>query len=108
HHHRRQPEAGFVEYQQVGPRHQGAGDRQHLLLAPRHGRGTLATTLGKAREHVEYALPAARLAIARPRGQGAEAEVLVDRQFAEQATSLGYQRDTTLDEPVRRQADEGL
>src|SRR5262249_4881433 len=32
---RREPERGLVEQQQLGPAHEGAADRQHLLLAAR-------------------------------------------------------------------------
>jgi hypothetical protein len=50
HHQRRQAQAGLVEHQQLGLRHQRAAHRQHLALAARQRAGQLRAPFLQARE----------------------------------------------------------
>jgi len=52
---RRQPDRRLVHQQDFRRQHQGAAERQHLLLAARHRAGELAPSLGKPREGLEQA-----------------------------------------------------
>src|SRR5712692_2732069 len=56
HHGRRQPQRRLVQEQELGSRHEGAGDGQHLLLAAREGAPELPEPLLQAREVMEDAL----------------------------------------------------
>src|SRR5262245_6743759 len=53
---RPQPLRGLVEQEQIGPGHQPAAQRQHLLLAARQRAGELAVALPEDREEREYLL----------------------------------------------------
>ena len=44
---RREAQRGFVEQQDVGRRHQGAADGDHLLLAAAHGADGLVAAFGQ-------------------------------------------------------------
>ena len=52
HHHGRQTKTDLVENHQPGTRHQGAADRQHLLLPARHRRSSLMLSFRENREKV--------------------------------------------------------
>ena len=56
HDERREAERGLVEEQQLRPRHQRAGERQHLLLAAGQRAGLLVHALAQDREEVVDAL----------------------------------------------------
>jgi hypothetical protein len=87
----RETEGRLVEQQQARPAHERAADGQHLLLAARKIARVLMPPLGKDREQCEH--PRQILlghAPAAARGAVAEAEVLLDRERAEDATALGH------------------
>ena len=50
---RRQAERGFVDQQQFRRPHQAAADRDHGLLAARHGAGELHPAFGQARKRLK-------------------------------------------------------
>src|SRR2546428_340751 len=50
-----EPERGLVEQEEPRPRHQGAADRRHLLLAARERAGELPPPLREAREELQDA-----------------------------------------------------
>src|SRR5204863_313136 len=100
----RQPQRGLVEHEQARPRHQGAPDRGHLLLAAGEGAGELAAALGEAREERDDALP--RLGAAAPalRRARAEPEVLLDGHAREELAPLRDVGDPARDDRGGRRA----
>ena len=100
---RRQAERGLVEQQEFGRRHHGAADRHHLLLAAAHRARRLGEALAQAREQFQHLPHGALGAVAGAAGIGAELEVLAHGQVAEYAAPLRHQRDSRLDDLVRRQ-----
>src|SRR5207245_443135 len=86
---RRESERRLVEEEQLRPRHEGARDREHLLLAARERPAELPPPLGedrKQRADVVEVAPDAVLVIAR---EGADPEVLGDREPREDLPPLG-------------------
>ena len=85
---RREAERRLVEQQQLRLAHERPPDGQHLLLAPRQQRAALGAPLLQAREQLVDARagPGARGAVAD--GQGARAQVLVDREVSEDPPPL--------------------
>src|SRR5262249_57255903 len=75
---RREAERGLVEQQQARASHEGARNRQHLLLAARQRTAALIAALGEAWEEREHALEilGERCAAGRNR---AHLQVLVNR-----------------------------
>src|SRR5262249_36260954 len=55
HDQRGKAERWLIEQEQAGPRHEGAGDRQHLLLAARECSAALGLALLENRESLESA-----------------------------------------------------
>src|SRR5881396_4143900 len=108
HQHRRQPHRGLVEQHELGPGHERAADRHHLLLAARDVAGLDLAPLrqpGKVAIH-ELELPLRRVAVL-PRVAARE-EVLLDREVLEDVPALHHLDDSTLDDlgrvlPVDRQ-----
>src|SRR6266481_704506 len=94
---RHDAQARLVEHQEARPRHEGAGDREHLALAAGKGAGPLVHPLPQHREEaedpLEHLLAALRVAVA----EGAEAQVLGHREAAEEAPALGDERDAEVD-----------
>jgi len=88
--HQRRGEAQrrLVEEQQAGAGHQGAGDRQHLLLAARKRSGHLPGALLQARKEREAALHVLRDALDVAPQEGAELQVLGDGQVGKDAAAL--------------------
>ena len=89
HHDRREAHGGLVEHEQLGLGHQRAAHGEHLLLAAGEGAGGLLAAFSEDREEVVGALDVlldARLVVAE---EGAELEVLLDRQPGEDVPSLG-------------------
>ncbi len=83
HHDRRQPERQLVDHQNLGPRHQPARDRQHLLLAARQRSGLLRATLFEAREHhIDFGQLRGEPLLGAGR-TGAHLEILLDAHVAE-------------------------
>ena len=104
HDQRRQAERRLVEQQQLRRRHQGAGDRQHLLLAARELAGLLAEALLQDREQRQHALEIGRRRLPVAPRRGAERDVLRHAERAEDAPPLGHQRQALGDQPLGRLA----
>ena len=101
---RRESHRRLVEQQQPGPRHQGAADRAHLLLAARERAGLLRLALLEPREQAVRAIEVLGDAVGVRALVGAELEVLAHGHAREQAPALGALRDAELDDVVRRTA----
>ena len=89
---------------QLRPAHQAAADRQHLLLAARHGARRLPPPLGEAREQGEHLVHRRLRAAARARQERTDLEVLLDRERREDLAPLGDLADTEVADPVARLA----
>ena len=98
---RREPERRLVEQQDVGLGDERAGDRELLLLAARERAGVPAAELLDDREELEDA--AQRRCASPPRAarREAEAQVLLDRQLAEDAPALRHERDAVARDVLR-------
>src|SRR5262245_11871665 len=83
---RREPEGRFVEEQEKRPRHERAGDREHLLLAARERSGLLLAAPVEPREMAADPLVVLREAASLE--IPAQTEVLVHRQLTEDAAAL--------------------
>jgi hypothetical protein len=93
-----------IEYDQFRLAHQTTGDRQHLLLATRHGTGDLVAALGEPRKRLVH--PLARLAGARTSAfeHRADIEVFLNRQRRKYLPPLGDLTDAKIADAVARQA----
>src|SRR5688572_5585614 len=96
---RRKAERRLVEEQEPRPAHQGAREREHLLLAARERARVLVDPLAQPREPRAHAFDV-RVERAAPR-VGAEPQVLLDRELAERAAALGDVRDAELGDRLR-------
>ena len=100
-HHRGEPERRLVEQHEIRPGHQGAPDRQHLLLAARQGPGEL-TLAGlqhrKQREHLRHQVGN----LACGPGDGADLQILADGHPVEDPAALRHQRQTMASRGMRR------
>src|SRR6266542_1134196 len=85
---RAQALGGLVEQEQVGPGHEPAPQREHLLLAAGQRAGELSVTLPKNREQREHLVQRALAAGARRAAIRSELEILHHRQRREDATAL--------------------
>ena len=87
-HPRRQPERRLVEHQQPRRHHQGASDRQHLLLAAGQRAGLLSPPLCQNRKIAVHQLHF----FVRPAGGGvaADPEVFLHRQADEGAAAFRH------------------
>src|SRR5881296_1607138 len=91
-----QAERGLVHEEEPGPRHQGAGDREHLLLAAGERAGELCLSLAQQREQREDLVqPGPELLTVDP-GERPHLEVLVDGERREKLAALGDPRDAEL------------
>ena len=90
---RREAEGRFVEEHQPGPQHQGAADRQHLLLAAGQRAGLLVAALPEAREMAVDPLDIGGDAGAVAPGHRAELQILLDGDAQKRAAPLRYMRD---------------
>ncbi len=100
---RGEAERGLVEEQQARADHEGARDREHLLLASRQRARGLACALAKDGKERERALR--RLGDARPRhGMAAHEQVLVHGELGEDFAPLGHVADAGGDDGVGRRA----
>src|SRR5712692_3775095 len=91
--HRGEAHRWFVEQHHLGPRHQRAADRQHLLLAARERAGSLLLALLQTREEGVDALQISlgESAEAEEPGQPAiraEEQIVLDRERAEDLATL--------------------
>src|SRR5881296_722490 len=94
---RREAFRGLVEQQQARTRHEGAGDRQHLLLAAREAAAALVRPVGQLGEQAEDALDREAAL-----GADADREVLRHRQVGEDPPILGHEPDAQAGHAVRR------
>ena len=108
HHLGRKPERGLVEQQELGPRHQGAGDGEHLLLAARQEAGLLARALAQDRKAVLHLLLEALAFRRAAMGSTAEPQVLGHREAGEDAPAFGHEPDAGARQCFRRQAGDRL
>ena len=82
-HRGREAQRRLVEHDELGPPHQAAADRHHLLLAARKRAGELAPPLGEARKQlVHIARALGRLARAPRPHHRAHREIVGDRQVS--------------------------
>src|SRR5215472_6357869 len=98
---RSQAQGWLVEHEQARRRHQGAGERDHLLLTARQRSGELAAALVEGGEEPVHALEARLLHGARARREGAEREILLDGHLAEETAPLGDEGQAVLHDLVR-------
>src|SRR5579883_1278144 len=102
-----QAQRRLVEDQKLRPHHQGARDRQHLLLAARQRARRLALPLLENRE--EIIEPVALLVAFRGLQMlAAEIEILLHRHVAEELARLGTLDDAAARDRRRAQAAEAL
>ena len=85
-----------------GPRHEGAADRQHLLLAAGQRAAHLRDPLLQAREQLEHALEVLRRCSPLAPGVSAHLEVLADGQAGEDPAALRHWRDAAPHDVVGR------
>ncbi len=106
-HLRRQAERRLIEQQHPRAGHQGAADGQHLLLAPRQEAGPLARAFGEDREELVHPGPRPLTCALVGRREAARAQVLGDRQVAEDAPALGDLDDAGAGDRRRAEAEQG-
>ncbi|MFK4700966.1 hypothetical protein ABIF42_006560 [Bradyrhizobium diazoefficiens] len=94
---RREPERGLVEQEQAGTAHQGAADRQHLLLAAGQGSAALGVAFLQPWKQIEDAFQRrVALGIGASGGIGTHLEVLRHAHAREDAPSLRRLRDAQM------------
>ena len=98
HHERREPGRRLVHQQHLRLRHQRAADRAHLLLAARHGAGRLRAAVLQPRKEAVDLVELLGEARARRRDEGADAQILLDRQPRKQPAVLRHMGDAVLDD----------
>ena len=103
---RGEPDRGFVDQQQPGRRHQGAGDGEHLLFAAAHRAGELAAALGQHREGLVAEGKVVRQLRPRRAAIRAEGQILLDGEPREQAPPLRHHAHPVLHHLARGQPDE--
>ena len=104
-HDRREPHRRLVEQQELRPRHERAGDREHLLLAAGERAGALASALlqdGKVL--VDHRERLGRVGLA-PAEVRAHLQILEHGHLGEEPSSFRYVRDPEAHDLVRRQAE---
>ena len=90
---RREAEGRFVEEHQPGPQHQGAADRQHLLLAAGQCAGLLPAALPEARKMRVDLLDIGGDPGFVAAGHRAELQILLDRDAQKRAAPFRHMRD---------------
>ena len=107
HHNRRKAQRRLVEQHDPGPRHQPAGNCQHLLLATRQRPGGLAKPPFQGREIGEDRIHVAGH-VRVPAGIGAHREVFRDAQQREHLPPFGHVDQPLADDAVGRAALDGF
>src|SRR5213593_1098024 len=102
--HGRQTERGLVEQQEPGPTHERAAHREHGLLAARHRRSALPTSLGQPREEREDMVATRREVGGRPLDERAHAQILLHGHLREQAPALRHDRNAARHDLVRAES----
>ena len=103
HHGGREPERRLVEQQDIRVGHQRAADGEHLLFAAAHGARDLGGAFAQARKQPEHLFAPRRFAVAGALRVGAEQEIFLHRQVAEDAAPFGHQRQSAFDDLMGRQ-----
>src|SRR5450631_2546749 len=85
----RQAHRGLVDQQDLRLRHEGARERQHLLLAAAHAPRELLRSRSEYRKRLEAIGEILRKGGARRAPVSAEQEILVDREAREEPPSFG-------------------
>ena len=93
HDERREAEGGLVQQHELGPQHERARHREHLLLAARERAGLLRAPLLEAREVAVHALQVRLHGVLVLARVGAEAQVLLGGQVDEGAAAVGHMGD---------------
>ena len=99
--HWRKPHRRLVEQQHLGPAHQRAADRQHLLLAARERATVLVHALFQAREQAEHALHIGADVFLVGAGKRAHLKVLAHAQARKNAPALGRLQHAQVHDLVR-------
>ena len=102
---RREPLGCLVENEQLGVRHQGAPDRQHLLFAAGQFIAHVASSFGELRKKAVD--PVERPSRGREARRGRRDQVLLDGEGWKDLPPLGNEPETSLRDSVWRQADQG-
>ena len=102
-HQPREPQERVVQTEQARPRHEAAGQGEHLLLASRKDAGGRRRLFLEHREEAEDQAEGLLLLAVGPGQEGAELEVLADGQGSEEPPPLGDQGDAARRDGVRRQ-----
>ena len=108
HNERRQACRRLVHQQHLRFRHQRAPDRAHLLLAARHGAGRLQAAVLQPGKQMIDVVELLGEAGARGRDEGADTQILLDRQLWKQPAVFRHMRDAMLDDVMRRLAADRL
>ncbi len=103
---RREAHGRLIHQQQAGRRHQRARDRQHLLLAARHGARKLPAPLLQNRKRLVSESEVLADLAARGFAECAQHQVLFHRQLGEEAPALGHERDAELHDRLGREGGE--
>src|SRR6266478_10120500 len=93
-HHGGEAQGRLVEQDDLGARHDGAPEGQHLLLAARHAPRALVLALGEDGKERVDALQALAVVGARRRQEGAHLEIVRDGEAGEEAAPFGHVRDS--------------
>src|SRR5215469_5982245 len=101
-------EGGLVQHEQTRPRHEGAADGAHLLLAAGEGAGELARPFAEDGEEIEHVGEALGQLGPRRRGVRAQEQVLPHRHEGEEPPALGHLHDAAPDPIVGGDAREVL
>ena len=93
---RRQAQTGLIQQDQVGVGHQGARDRQHLLLSAGEQAGVLGSALTQDGEVVVHTFDVLGDTLTVLAGVGAHQQVVAHAQQREHFASLGYMTQALL------------
>jgi len=80
-----------------------ARERNHLLLPAGHAACELLTPLGESRERLVAEQQVLGDLAARGRAEGAEQQVLLDRELREEPPAFRHERDAEIDDLLRRE-----
>src|SRR5215467_830431 len=108
HEHGSDAEGGLVQHEESRPRHEGAADGAHLLLAARERAGELARPLAQDGEEIEHVGEALGELGPRRRGMRAQEQVLAHRHEGEESPPLRHLHNAAAHAIVRRDAREVL